>query len=274
MKETTIKNKHITTYIREFASLSEFYGYIKTTPFNSAFSNKGDRSSIMASEEFAGTKTFEEAVELMKNGWSDEAIKLTHLLKDKAKDTITSTKTRPTYSVQGFQCSVPRYLQGIPDNMINKKNIAVKQKVITINKSITYSSFVSKKTIEEESVKALSLINNIESQGYRCNLNIIFCSEKGNTREMVKVRIKSSGERINVTKLAFPLVHPSMLRRLLLRYIEVAPTTTYHYTWGHGTPTDHTTIKGLFKQLGYENEYVIPAFLPDDINSIETIQNL
>lgn len=274
MKETTIKNQHITTYVREFDSLSEFYDYITKTAYGIHFTGNNYKASISGSESFTKTKNFEEAVTLFKNGWSEEAIKLTHLLKEAVKDTQITTKARPTYSVQGYQCSVPRYLQGLPDSMINKKNIPVKQKIITINKSVSYNCAATTSEIEKESIKALSLINNIESQGYRCNLNVIWSVSAGYTREMVKVRIKSANERINVTKLAFPLVHPSMLRRLLFRYLEVAPSVTSSYPSGYGKPDNNITIKGLLKQMGYENEFTLPTFLPSDINSVESLQNL
>lgn len=274
MKETTIKNKHITTYIKEFGSLAEFYNYITTTPFNSNWHDSNRRASVYNGKSFTGTNTFDEAIDLMKNGWSEEAIKLTKLLKEKKLDTVTTKKARPSYSVQGFQCSVPRYLQGLPDSMINKKNVPVKQKVITINKVISYNCMISTQTIENESIKALSLIHNIESQGVRCNLNVVWSISERSTREMFKVRIKSSDERINVTKLAFPLVHPSMLRRLMFRALEVSPTAHYGYVHGYGKPDTAPTIKGLLKQCGYENEYTIPQILPENINSIETLQNL
>lgn len=277
MKESTIKNHNVTTYVREFDSLAEFYDYITQTPVNIAFTNQS-HSSIKGTESFTQTKSFEEAVGLFKNGWREEAIRLEKMLKDKAKDTHIKTKARPTYSVEGFQCSVPRYLQGMPDSMINRKNVPVKDKVITINKEINYNAMTSTSTIEAESVKALSLINNIEAQGHRCNLNLVLSTErtkgKTKTREMAKIRIKSANERLNVSKLAFPLVHPSMLRRLLFRYIEIAPTVTRDYVWGYGSPTATSTVRGLLKQLGYENEYVIPCFLPENVNDVKSLQDL
>lgn len=270
MKETVNKGKHMTTYIREFDSLSEFYDYIISTPWNDAFKDTKARSSINAPKSFSGTSSFEEAVGLFKNGWHEEAAKLTQKLNALKNTVQPTTKPKPTYSVQGFQCSVPRYLQGLPDSMINKKNVPVKQKVVTLTKEICYSAAISKETIENESVKALLIVQKLEAQGLRCNLNVIFASEKGNTREIMKVRIKSANERLNVSKQAFPLVHPSMLRRLILRYVEVAPTVTSYFTWGHGMPSDEITVRRF---LG-KDEYLIPRFIKMDVKDINSAADI
>ena len=97
----------------------------------------------------------------------------------------------------------------------------MKKKVITIDKTIAYASDVSSERIIEESVKAIRIINRLERQNYRVNLNLICCSEKYETTIGIKIKLKDANQSMNISKLTFPLIHPSMLRRLYLtiRYL-------------------------------------------------------
>lgn len=271
MKETTKTYGKVTTYIREFNSLNEFEGYITKNPLNDVF-KWAKLSSTDSSYKFTQTHSYEEATELFKNGWNDMAKKLTKSLKVNKNQVVDAQVQKILFDVVGFQCSVPRYLQGIPTSMVNKKLVPVKQRVITLNKDISYNCGITTEQIIEASVQTLQLIKKIEAQGIRVNLNLIFGVKAGNTKEVVKVRLKSANERLNISKLAFPLVHPSMLRRLCFRYIEVAPTITKSYSFGYGAPLDGSQLKGHCK-----DEYVLPRLFDGNLESLgdlSTICNL
>lgn len=258
----------------EFDSLNDFYNYITKTPLNDSFRwNK--LNSVSGSKKFTQTESYEEAVELFKSGWSYMATKLVKKLKDIESSTKPTMKPKTTLSVCGYQAVVPLYLQGVPNNMVNKKLMPVKQKVITLNKSIGYASKVKSEQIIDESIKTLQIIKKFEAQGYRCNLNIIIgVSEKyfyEGKNVLVKIKIKSANEKLNISKLAFPLVHPSMLRRLYLRLIEVHPTITKGFTCGYGHPYDDCTMK---KIINKNAEYLLPAFISKKIEEISSIDDL
>ena len=265
MKTKEINKK---TEVIEYDSLKEFYDYLISTPFNEAFCWK-KHASVDGTYEFTKTKDFNEAVELFKNGWSDMATKLVQKLK------VTETKMQPTMkpkttlSVAGYQAIVPLYLQGVPNNMVNKKLVPIKQKVITLNKSIDYNGGVDADQIIEESIKAMRIVKKLESQGYRCNLNIVLGTSAGGKQFVIKVRIKSSNEKMNISKLAFPLVHPSMLRRLFFRFIEVYPNVTKSFTSGYGAPATSSELRNIFK-----GEYLLPNFIKKDVDKINTIDDL
>ena len=267
MKTEQITNK---TEVIEFDSLQEFYNYICDTPFNEAF-RWTKHSSVDGSKLWTKTESFEEAVSLFKNGWSDMASKLVQKLKVIESKTEPAMKPRNTLSVCGYQAVVPLYLQGVPNNMINKKMVPVKQKVITLNKSLDYNSGTSSDKIVEESIKAMQIVKKLEAQGFRCNLNICLGTSAGYPEKqfIIKVRIKSANEKLNVSKLAFPLVHPSMLRRLFLRFIEVYPNVTKSFVSGYGRPASSSELRNTFK-----GEYLLPNFIKKDINTIKGIDDL
>lgn len=252
----------------EYDSLKEFYDYLCETPFNKSFCWES-HASVEGSKWFTKTENFEEAVELFKNGWSDMASKLVQRLKVIESKTEPTMKPKSTLSVCGYQAIVPLYLQGVPNNMANKKMVPVKQKVITLNKSIDYSASVTADQIVEESIKAMQIIKKLEAQGYRCNLNIVLGSQTNKNGFFIKVRIKSANEKMNISKLAFPLVHPSMLRRLFFRFIEVYPNITKDYVSGYGVPSTSDQMRGVFK-----GEYLLPNFIKKDVNKINCIDDL
>lgn len=265
MKTKEINKK---TEVIEYDSLKEFYDYLISTPFNQAFCWT-KHSSVDGSYEFTKTKDFSEAVELFKSGWSDMATKLVQKLKVTETKMQPTMKPRTTLSVAGYQAIVPLYLQGVPNNMVNKKMVPIKQKVITLNKSINYNGGVSADQIIEESIKAMRIVKKLESQGYRCNLNIVLGTSAGGKQFVIKVKIKSANEKMNISKLAFPLVHPSMLRRLFFRFIEVYPNVTKSFIGGYGAPASTEEIKQIFK-----DEYVLPTFIKKDVDKINTIDDL
>ena len=125
----------------EFDSLIDFYNYINETPYNSVFaassykaSQKNDKSN------WSGTKTFSEAIELFKSGWDAGAQNLTRQLKLVETDKQVQTVAKNILSMCGYQAIVPLYLNGVPNNMVNKKLVPVKQKVLTINKAMSASA--------------------------------------------------------------------------------------------------------------------------------------
>lgn len=268
VKETTKTYGGKTSYIREFSSLNEFEGYITNTPLNKAFQWK-ELYSVKSSYGFTQTHSYEEATELFKNGWQDKAQELTKKLNVIKNQVVDAQVQKILFDVVGFQASVPRYLQGIPTNMVNKKLVPIKQKIITLNKDVSYNCGITTEQIVEASIQTLQLIKKIEAQGVRVNLNLIWGDTAGNTREVIKIRLKSANERLNISKLAFPLVHPSMLRRLLFRYLEVAPTVTDKYTSYYGSPMDGSQLKQYCK-----DEYVLPRLFDGDITKLGDLSTI
>lgn len=268
MKETTKTYGKKTSYIREFDSLNEFESYITNTPLNETFRWQ-KLSSTDGSYGFTQTNSYEEATKLFKDGWSSMAQDITKKLKVIQNQVVDAHVQKVLYDVVGFQASVPRYLQGIPTSMVNKKLVPVKQRVITLDKDISYNCGITTAQIIEASVQTLQLIKKIEAQGIRVNLNLVWGVTAGDTKEVAKIRLKSANERLNISKLAFPLVHPSMLRRLCFRYLEVAPTVTKSYTWGYGAPMDGSQLKTYCK-----DEYVLPRLFDGNLATLGDLSSI
>ena len=237
----------------EFESLKEFYDYICNTPLNETFKWGELSSSRKSRGDWYGTSSFEEATELFKNGWQLGAEELTKKLKIAETQKDVQTTYKNILSMCGYQAIVPLYLQGVPNNMVNKKIVPVKNKVITINKIISVSASVSSETMKAESVKCFQIIKKIEQSGIRVNLNLMISTG----HVCAKIRLKSANEKLNISKLAFPLVHPSMFRRLYFRFIETYPTIPGSYRFGYGIVPDEKE----FKAVCNKGEIVLPTLL-------------
>lgn len=256
-------------YITNFNNMSEFYKYLCDTPFNDAFRWE-QHMSVISDYSFTQTYSFDEAVNLMKNGWKDMSKRLNDKLTVNCKSMGMVQKRKVVNSVAGYQPIVPLYLADVPENMVNTIKVAMKQKVINITKLICYGSGISTNTIIEQSIKALTLVKKLESMGYQINLYVALGTSSGGRNIMTRVKVKSAGERLNVSKLAFPLVHPSMLRRLMFRYIEVCPYTTKSFVHDYGYPITKEDITPMLPK----NEIVIPSIWKDDINTINTLDGI
>lgn len=212
--------------------------------------------------DFAATSSYEEAEDLLLHGWDSMAEKLTNRL-GKVTCKNNGYKNKTVYGVQGYQACVPRYLQGMPDSMISNKCVVTKQKVLDIVKDFGYSGVTSTEKIEEESIKVLKLVNSLESKGYRVNLSITFVSG-GRKYTGIVMKIKNASQRMNIKQMAFPLVHPSMFRRIVFGLIERLDETK-NFGEGYGYCTDYEETKHLFK-----GQYFIPRIVSEqEITDIE-----
>ena len=241
----------------EFESLQEFYEYITNTPTNKAFAKREAEHDLSSHNnrrsEGYGTESFEEASNMMRDGWTIGAQNLTQKLKLAETNKEVQNTYKNVLSICGYQAIVPLYLNGVPNNMINKKIVPVKKKVITINKALSCSCTVSSETMMEESVKAFQIIKKIEATGIRVNLNLLISTG----HVCVKIKLKSASERLNLSKLAFPLVHPSMFRRLYFRFIEVYPTIPRSFAFGYGK----VPVASDFKAVCGKDEILLPTLL-------------
>ena len=240
-------------YITEFETITDLVHFIKTNkPKEELRKIGGYDSELTTIDRVQNTKTkdFAEAEDLLLHGWEHGTKEIKN--KVDAKDTGVAMKQKSVYDVVGFQASVPRYLQGIPTNMVNKTNIKQKNKVITINKCASYGWGTKPQVIIKESVKVLQLINRLEEQGFRVNLNVIFTTRAEN-KTITKVKIKSSSQRLNIKQVAFPLCHPSMLRRIIFAVWERQEENANNkFCDGYGV------IMYDLKQYITKGEYLIP----------------
>ena len=253
-------DKKFTNIISErFNNINSFLKAIESREENEIFYGKTllsynkDRTSTV-------TNSYEEAISLLRNGWKAKSKEIL----GKIQKDIGENRTiyRQKYDIQGFQASVPRYLQGIPHSMISHKKEVKKSKIINIYRNSTYNAITSTNKIEEESIKVMNIIRILESKGYKCNLFLVFCTCSRNEVIKCKIKIKSSNERLNISKLSFSLIHPCMLRRIFFRYIETVPNLSSNgFYMVYGCGLDFNQMKKYNLINFEENDIVLDNFI-------------
>lgn len=243
----------------KFNTINEFISYVKngkkTKDWEDECSNNNNYS-------FSMTRTLEEAYELCQNGWDEGAKKISNKINECKNVQVSNKKNFQRYiDVVGFQAIVPNYLNGIPKQMMNSRLIIKKDKIVNLYKNLTYNANVSTDHMIDEGVKCLELVKDLENQGYRVNIFALFSSlgeqQKINRKilNLEVVKIKGSSERLNISKMAYFLAHPSFLRRISLRYSEISedyPAKIFYPGYGQAF-RDNNTVKEYLESLGEKN---------------------
>ena len=218
MRSTLKKVDNMTISLSEFTSLQDVISYLNSAPDAGVITKNASHRT--GDKDWAGTSTFDEALNLMKNGWTDKSKELEGELKKpnkEAQETVQVTRQRSVYDVVGGNCSVPRYLQGVPTSMIRQVRAVQdvkKQKIMTVNYSIGFNSCVTGQQITNNAVKCLTYVRRLEEQGIRVNLNIVWVSYEYTDYVAFLIPVKKSSERMSIAKAAFCLCNPAMLRRI------------------------------------------------------------
>jgi hypothetical protein len=252
--------------VETFEDISDLISTLKSRPYNSNVMRGQSCSTDFCLDGWSGTKTYDEAMDLLTKGWTPESEKLTKKVPIKSISSNVKN-SRPSYGVVGYQASVPRYLQGIPTSMVNRKPDVKKQKIITLYKSLSYNAGWSSEEIEIEGAKALQIIQALEGQGFRVKMNMAWMDKSGYEVVALLVCVKKPEERFSLAKMAFPLVHTSMLRRIGFKWLETNPNLTdYGFRGGYGRPYDFGLPAILEK-----NAYLLPHKIDDVAKFVESI---
>lgn len=250
----------------KFSGINEVVKYINEQPLNANFIEKSKYSDNI---KFSGTDTYKEAEQYLLNGWEHGV----NVLKKQIEGVYLENKStiRPQYGVQGSFPSIPRYLSGYPDNMIDYRRMRQKQKVITINKVHNYSYKISTNMILKDSEKVLKLVSRLEMSGIRVNLNVLMYAADIKQKNVVifTIPIKHSGQLLNFKTMSFPLIHPAMLRRIYYALLEhTKEFDNDHMAKTYGWVLKKECYKDIF--CAKHGEYVIEQEVEEqEIENIE-----
>ena len=240
------------TMMVTFDSIHEFVEYVQSQPTSEGWKYGSHASNKTETKGWSNVQNRKEAADLALQGWDAGIKEINKRVDDLKGQNELLEKSLPFNAVCGYHPIVPLYLNGIPTNMVNKKFVKQKQKVITINKLIGAACGTSAQTIMDEAIKCIQIIKKIEASGVRTNLNIVMSP---GADVLVLLKIKSASEPLNLSKIAFPLCHPAMDRRLFFRFCEVYPQMPEKYNYGYGSAPYYKDIMKILP----DNEVVIPA---------------
>lgn len=238
-----------------FTSINEMISVIESRPNNEVMS--GENASHKGSEEFTGTRSYNEAKELFRNGYTEILSKIKTGVSANLKRTETKPRRTIENNVVGYAPNVPNAIMGLPNSMILTRTLPQKTKTVSIVVGITENCGTNAKEFIESGIAALGVVNTLELRGYRVNLKVAFYVAKcDNDRAFGTVNVKDYREHLDLQKLCFPLANPSMFRRLGFKWLETVPgLQVKNWSFGYGQQiNDLDFIKENFLA---DNEYFI-----------------
>lgn len=195
-----------------FGSLSEMQDFIRDNEPLHVNVENGRVFSKLGDYAFTGTEDFEEADEMITDGYTEGL---------KALKAVTADKTpkRASYDVYksqiGFLPSVGDVVAGNPVNMYNvRKSVRATTKVVDVVIDNNYGCNATTEEIERNAVEITTAVLRLEKSGYRVGLHILNGgSHYKNDDSYFIVTIKKPNQEMDLQRMSYPMLHPSFLRR-------------------------------------------------------------
>lgn len=248
-------------FSKSFKSLDAFAGYLDAAEVQPLFSRKDDRSSEEESSSrsrWTTTKSLAESADLLKFGDRANARRLVGGVSVPGA-VAESIRARRVRCVAGSSVNVAAALAGRPKSMykIVRKNVPAKVLNIAYNENMP--SGVDASEAVRVSCMVANTIISLEKSGYQVNLYSAVCLHDSGEVVGCFVRVKSAGQYIDVSRLAYCLVNPSFLRRSVFRFVETLPGLESdgwrrHYGRCDVEPED---VSGLARAAGLDGPRVL-----------------
>lgn len=261
-----------------FKSISEMMDIITKRPNNKVMESQNS-SSRKGEKAWYGTASFEEAVDLMQTGYKDvlPRIKegLNTSMKALSKQFARSDMRRPRNLPIGFIPNVPNAILNLPDSMIDIRLTPQKRKTLTITYVMAGNCGCKAEMWIKAGVALLTAIKIVERRGISVKIDASFyCGSSDGETVMGSVTVKHFGQPLDLQKLCFPLVHPSMFRRIGFKFLETTPILTKEgFAWGYGRGFD-SDEKKIKAELETPNSYLLSGqWIKRHDYSVEEILN-
>ena len=183
----------------------------------------GQGSTLANNREWCLGASWEDALTMAKEGWRDGV----SLISAKLNAVVPATVRVPRwgYAESGSSVSVGRFLTGHPKNMRSRrKRESGSAKVLHIVVNGNASCAVTGEQMANYGVALVGLINRLERSGRRVHLDVCYAAAlKGNTRASYGWTVKTPGQPIDLSAVAFSIGHPAAFRRLGFAMMERMP---------------------------------------------------
>jgi hypothetical protein len=200
---------------------------------------KDDKSgSFKEDDEWSGTRTYEESEQLLLFGDTTlhDKIEKAGLAKIRAELSRAGSSRQIYSSVVGVAPNVPAFLAGTPNNMINVRQIKKPVPVVSFAYNTAISASEGSDSIMKVAAALVGAVMKLEKSGVRVDMWTVEVSESGYDTCAWAVKIKEASQPLNALKMAYPMAHPSMLRRQMFRLLETTPGVPKSFVGGYGRP--------------------------------------
>ena len=237
----------------DFTSIGELLETLNGRPNNRFM--RSEHASDKEDASFSNCGSLQEAEDLLRYGYTEKLGKVKEETRKHSQQlyNLFKTKRLPANMPVGFVPNVPNALQNRPDSMITIQQTFQKKKtkhVIYVNSS---NCGTSTSTFVKAGIALVTAINLIEAAGIQTKLTNAFFSADSHDDEttFATLRIKDYGERFNLEKICFPMIHPAMFRRIGFKWLETCPSLKTDFSCGYGhtpDPSSREAIDRIYKK--------------------------
>lgn len=251
--------------IHKFNTVAEYVSYLDTTPYNPKFSCRSSSNEDTRHVRFTGTKSYDEAQELLENG--DK--KLAKQLEKKSgevgkniKNLVEELIAKRKRDIVGSMPNVAAFLSNNPRNMIRKTRVKAETKIINLVYLNQIHCTVRKEAMIEAGTNMLYCLRELERAGYRVNLYVgqfTWVTSSCSKPWGYVVNVKNSGQYINIEKLAYIMANPSAYRRHGFRMMEVEKDVVFSSYYGFKMD-DKKVINEMLQSVNINNATVLTFY--------------
>lgn len=255
IRDTFALNRNF--HIEQFDSAMEVVETCRTRKMtNGSFNDMRDPSRY---DKWNGVKSYDEALDFMKNGYQPTVESLRSAFKFNKQG--EGTRFSFQNEIQGFAPVVPLALKNVPNSMMNVRMKPIKAKVVDVYYDMTVSCSIKSDDIIEAGRKLLASIISLEKQGYRFNLYAVQTYSDSNSCDMLTVRVKRDSQPLDLKRVSFPLTHTGFFRCIGFDWYSKVPGGTYRFGYGHGIAYEFkdARLKNMAKELFGNNAIYFSA---------------
>lgn len=243
-------NSNPKNYSASYASVTEFLAMVRGENPNANRAN----STKPRGEEWAGTKTMEEACALAESGWKDGLERIS-----RARQTMRvpiapdAFNIAPRFDEEGDEVAIDRWLGGESDHWHSfpLERQPARGRIARIAVNIAASAAFSADQLNRRGAAVAAMADALESAGIRCEIDVVFvaCEDcvrgddnvpSPDSRLMqITLRLKNAEDALDLDRVGYWLMNPAALRRMMFRAMEQADRKTFdHFAGDYGYPTN------------------------------------
>lgn len=256
MKHYEVKSSKCTFNVEEFGSAMELVEVDSKREVTPQWKGRSIRKDEIE-KDWYGVNSYEEALGLLKNGWTENLNKMTTLA-NKVATNGNSKRISFQNNVAGFAPVVPLAIMGVPNSMIDIRMKPIKSKVVKILYNITVSCGTDTDTILKNGMKVIEAVLNLEGSGYRCELYAMQNYYSSGSADCLLLKVKDANQPLDLKRIMFPLIHPAMFRVIGFDWEDKCPTAKYRS--GRGCALNYEfgdKTKDIIREAFGDNFYYI-----------------
>lgn len=214
------------------------------------FNNMNDGNLGGKSFDWCGVKSYDEALNLLEYGYQP----IVEELKTQIKANVQGDGKRISFhnDIVGYAPIVPLAVLGVPNSMINSFMKPIKAKVIDVYYDGTFPWSVNSEDIIKTGSKLISVILDLEQQGYRFNLYQIQSYSDYEDCDLMCVKLKDAAQPIDLKRISFPIAHTAFFRVIGFDWYSKTPQGKYRSCYGHALCHEdrvNSKLKEMFKEM-------------------------